>query len=152
MKNLRNLFVKQLDQRYAALRPVIRTAPDMGWLRSLRMGLGISLQQVADRQGVSKQQVSQAEKREADGTLTINSLRSTAEAMDMELFYVLVPKDGSLQKLIERRARRLAEEIVLSTNQTMKLEGQAVSEERLKQAIEEQTEDLQREIPKRLWD
>ncbi|MGB5070771.1 MAG: XRE family transcriptional regulator, partial [Flavobacteriales bacterium] len=83
---------------------------------------------------------------------TINSLRSTAEAMDMELFYVLVPKDGSLQKLIERRARRLAEEIVLSTNQTMKLEGQAVSEERLKQAIEEQTEDLQREIPKRLWD
>jgi phage terminase small subunit len=72
--------------------------------------------------------------------------------MDMELFYVLVPKDGSLQKLIERRARRLAEEIVLSTNQTMKLEGQAVSEERLKQAIEEQTEDLQREIPKRLWD
>ena len=137
MKNLRNLFVKQLDQRYAALRPVIRTAPDMGWLRSLRMGLGISLQQVADRQGVSKQHVSQAEKREADGTLTINSLRSTAEAMDMELFYVLVPKDGSLQKLIERRARRLAEEIVLSTNQTMKLEGQAVSEERLKQAIEE---------------
>jgi hypothetical protein len=62
MKNLRNLFVKQLDQRYAALRPVIRTAPDMGWLRSLRMGLGISLQQVADRQGVSKQHVSQAEK------------------------------------------------------------------------------------------
>jgi predicted DNA-binding mobile mystery protein A len=152
MRNQRRLFIAQLDRRYAALLSAPLGTPNTGWLRSLRTGLGISLEQLAKRLGVSKQQVGQAEKREAEGTLTLNSLRETANAMDMELVYVLVPKDGSLEKLIERRARRLAQEIVLSTHQTMKLEGQAVSDERLRQAIEEQTAELQRAMPKQLWD
>ena len=72
--------------------------------------------------------------------------------MDMELFYALIPKDGSLTALIERRAQLLAQEIVLRTNQSMKLEGQAVSDERLKVAIEEQAAELKRDLPKQLWD
>jgi hypothetical protein len=70
----------------------------------------------------------------------------------MDLFYALVPKDGSMHALIERRARQLAQEIVMRTHQTMKLEGQAVSEAHLKEAIEEQAAELRREMPKQLWD
>ncbi|HQZ44090.1 MAG TPA: mobile mystery protein A [Flavobacteriales bacterium] len=142
-----------MDRRYEALR--LSTAhgiPQNGWLRSLRSGLGISLVQLADHLGVTKQHISQVEKREIEGTLTLNSLRETASAMDMELFYALIPKDGSLTALIERRAQLLAQEIVLRTNQSMKLEGQAVSDERLKVAIEEQAAELKRDLPKQLWD
>ncbi len=149
----RQLFIKQFDRRQEALRPLVASASvPGGWLRSLRQGLGIRLEQVARRLGVSKQHISQAEKREAEGTISLNSLREVAGAMDMDLFYVLVPKDGSLQALIDRRAEQFAREIVMRTHQSMKLEGQAVSDERLKQAIAEQATDLRREMPKQLWD
>lgn len=92
------------------------------------------------------------ELREADGRITLQVLQKAAEAMDMRLIYGFVPKDGSLEKLIERRALAMATDIVLRTNQSMKLEGQAVSDERLKQAIAEKTEELRREMPKQLWD
>ncbi len=153
MRNQRTLFIKQLDQRIEALRPASRAGiPQGGWLRSLRHGLGFSLDQLAKRLSVSRQHVGQVEKREAEGTISLNSLREVAKALDMDLFYALVPKDGSMHALIERRARQLAHEIVMRTHQTMKLEGQAVSEARLKEAIEEQAAELRREMPKQLWD
>ena len=153
MRNQRTLFVNQLDRRYAALRPATALGiPKDGWLRSLRHGLGFNLEQLARRLGVSRQHINQVEKREAEGTISLNSLREVANALDMEVFYALVPKDGSLQALIDRRAKHLAHDIVMRTHQTMKLEGQAVSEARLKEAIEEQAAELKRDLPKQLWD
>ena len=58
----------------------------------------------------------------------------------------------ALQQLIDERALLMAKDIVLRTHQTMKLEGQAVSDERLKAAIEEKASELRREMPKQLWD
>ena len=101
---------------------------------------------------MSRQHIGQVEKREAEGTISLNSLREVANAMDMDLYYALVPKDGSLERMIERRARKLAHAIVLRTHHTMKLEGQAVSDTRLKQAIDEQVAELRHEMPRQLWD
>lgn len=146
------IFIGHFDRRLAALdRSTLHTPPG-GWLRSLRMGLGMRLGQVAQRLGVTKQHIGQMERREVEGTISLNSLRVAAHAMDMELYYVLLPKDGSLQALVDRRAEQLAREVVMRTHQSMTLEDQAVSAERLKQAIEEQTADLRREVPKQLWD
>lgn len=153
MKKQRILFVEQLDQRYRAMESAIQAGvPPGGWLRGLRHGLGYSLEQLGKRLGVSRQYIGQAEKREAEGTISLNSLRSIAGALDMDLYYVLVPKDGSLKALVARRARQLARELVMRTHQTMKLEGQAVNEERLKAAIDQQVAELCREMPKQLWD
>jgi len=153
MPNLRSLFIQQFDKRTAPLQPIYRAGiPAGGWLRSLRQGLGFSLVQLAQRLGVSRQHVGQLEKREAEGTISLNSLRQAAQALDMDLVYALVPKDGSLQALIDRRAHQLAHEIVMRTHQTMRLEGQAVSDARLKEALEEQAAELRREMPKQLWD
>ena len=153
MNKQRRLFISQFDKRLEALIPVSRAGiPEGGWLRSLRHGLGFSLGQLAKRLGVSRQHMGQAEKREAAGTISLNSLREVAHALDMDLYYTLVPKGGSLHALIDQRAEQLARDIVMRTHQTMKLEGQAVSEARLKAAIEEQAEELRREMPKQLWD
>ncbi|MBX2978098.1 MAG: mobile mystery protein A [Flavobacteriales bacterium] len=153
MRNQRSLFIKQFDNRIEPLLLAWRNGtPNGGWLRSLRQGLGYSLDQLAKRLGVSRQHIGQVEKREAEGTISLNSLREVANTLDMDLYYALVPRDGSLHALIERRARQLAHDIVMRTHQTMKLEGQAVSEQRLKEAIDEQAEELRREMPKQLWD
>jgi hypothetical protein len=44
--------------------------------------------------------------------------------MDLQLIYVLIPKDGTLELLIDRKARELATKIVNRTSHSMKLEGQ----------------------------
>jgi hypothetical protein len=70
----------------------------------------------------------------------------------MKLVYGLVPNDGSLDALIERKARELAIKIVSRTSNTMRLEDQENTEERIKKAIEQRTDELIRELPKVLWD
>jgi predicted DNA-binding mobile mystery protein A len=112
----------------------------------------MTMQQLANRISITKQSVLEIEQREKDGTISLKSLRETARALDMELVYGFVPKDGSLDALIERKARELAIKIVSRTSNTMKLEDQENSEKRLKKAIEERTLLLKQETPKVLWD
>ena len=70
----------------------------------------------------------------------------------MQLVYALVPKDGTLEDLIERKARELAIRIVSRTSTNMKLEDQEISKERQKNAIEERAAIIKNEMPKTLWD
>jgi len=70
----------------------------------------------------------------------------------MELVYGFVPNDGTLEALIEKRARELATKIVLRTSNTMRLENQGNSDKRIELAINERTEEIKNEMPKILWD
>jgi hypothetical protein len=60
--------------------------------------------------------------------------------------------DGSIQKMIEKRARELALEIISSTSQSMKLENQENREKRLKKAMEIKASEIIDKMPKYLWD
>ena len=112
----------------------------------------MSLQQVADKLSITKQSVQEIEIREKEGSITLNSLKETANALDMQLVYGLVPKDGSIDDLIERKAKELAIQIVSRTSNTMKLEDQENSKQRLQKAIQERTAIIKNEMPKSLWD
>ncbi len=72
--------------------------------------------------------------------------------MNMKFVYGFVPLEGSLEEMVENRARKIAVEIVKRTSVTMSLEEQTNSNERLNQAVAEMTQDLKKEIPKSLWD
>ncbi len=128
------------------------TPPRKGWLNTIRTALNMSLRQLANKLQISPQSVNEIETREANGTVTLRTLREVAEAMDLQLVYGFIPKDGSLDALIERKARALAEQIVMRTSNTMSLEDQKVSYGRLKKAIKERTESIKDEMPKALWD
>jgi predicted DNA-binding mobile mystery protein A len=112
----------------------------------------MSLEQLGDKLEVTRQSAQNLEKREADGTITIKALEEAANALDMKLVYGFIPMDGSIEKLIDRKARKLATEIVLRTSGTMKLEDQENSPERIKKAIEERTKEIIEEMPKMIWD
>jgi hypothetical protein len=72
--------------------------------------------------------------------------------MDMELVYGFVPKDSTLEALVERRATEIAREIVLRTATTMQLEDQANSKKRIAKAIKERANALLHAKSKLLWD
>ena len=54
--------------------------------------------------------------------------------------------------MIERKAVELAREIVMRTSQTMKLENQENSRERINKAIQQRANSFKIDIPKMLWD
>jgi len=149
----KSLLLQQLNnkmQSFAALQKVV--APPTGWIKAVRLALGMSSQQLGNKLSITRQGVQDIERREKDGSITLNTLKETAAAMDMQLVYGFVPKDGSLENLIERKAKELAANIVMRTSNTMKLEDQENSQERINKAIEEKTAALKNELPKILWD
>lgn len=152
MKN-KALRIKQLDRKMAAFSGIDRDEfSSFQWIKSIRNAIGMSLVQLAARMSITKQSAAEIEKREAAGSLTIRSLRDIAAAFDMQFVYGFIPKDGTLEKMIERRAREVATEIVQRTSRTMALEDQENSRTRINAAIEEMTDQLKKEIPKHLWD
>ncbi len=151
--NKNQLQIAQLEAKinvYASLTQI--AIPPTGWIKAVRMALGMSLQQLAKRISITRQSAQEMEQREKDGSVTLKTLREVARALDMELVYGFVPKDGSLNALIDRKARELAIKIVSRTSQTMKLEDQENSETRLRKAVEERATMLKYEMPKILWD
>ncbi|MBB4119495.1 MULTISPECIES: mobile mystery protein A [Flavobacteriaceae] len=151
--NKKRLQLEQLDRKLRGFNTAAQvTPPPTGWLKAVRVSLGMSLQQLADKLSITKQSVQEIETREKEGNITLKTLKDTASALDMQLVYGFVPKDGTLDDLIERKAKELAIRIVSRTSNTMKLEDQENSKQRIKKAIEERTAIIKNEMPKMLWD
>jgi predicted DNA-binding mobile mystery protein A len=151
--NNQSLQIQQLSSKMEAYNGLQKiTPPPTGWIKAIRTAIGMSMLQLGKRLSITKQSIQDIERREKDGSITIKSLREAAKAMDMQLVYGFVPTDGSLEQLIERKAKELATEIVLRTNNTMKLEDQQNTKQRIEKAIQERTVEIKNEMPKSLWD
>ncbi len=152
-KQQKKLLLAQVDKKLAPFSPLKTSPPpNSGWINAVRTALGMSLKQLGIKLRISPQGVKDIERREKDGSITINALRETAAALDMQLVYGFVPKEETLQKTIEKRARQIATGIVRRASHTMSLEDQAVSQEQLERALEEKTQKIINEMPKYLWD
>ena len=149
----KTLQLQQLNNkmlRLASLKEEV--VPSTGWIKAIRTSLGMSMQQLGNKLNISKQGVLDIERREKDGSISIKSLREVAHVMDIKLVYGFIPLDGTLDALIEKKAKELAKQIVMRTAHTMQLEDQANSNERIEAAIRERTAAIQNEMPKILWD
>ncbi|MEN9413867.1 MAG: hypothetical protein RLZ62_171 [Bacteroidota bacterium] len=149
----KSLQLQQINNKMFKFALLTQVAvPPVGWIKAIRQAVGMSMQQLGNKLSISRQGVMDIERREQDGSITIKSLREVARAMDMQLVYGFVPNDGSLDALIEKRAKELATRIVLRTANTMKLEDQANSRERIREAIAERADAIKNEMPGILWD
>ena len=149
----KTLQLQQLNNkmlRLASLKEEV--VPSTGWIKAIRTSLGMSMQQLGNKLNISKQGVLDIERREKEGSISIKSLREVALVMDMKLVYGFIPLDGTLDALIEKKAKELAKQIVMRTAHTMQLEDQANSNKRIEAAIRERTAAIQNEMPKILWD
>lgn len=152
-KPQKKILLNQIDRKLAAFYPLRNSSPpNAGWINAVRTALGMSLKQLGIKLNISPQGAKDIERREEDGSITINALKETAAALDMQLVYGFIPKEDTLKKTVEKRARQIATRIVKRTSHTMQLEDQAVSQAQLNIAIEEKTQEIINEMPKYLWD
>lgn len=153
MRDKKKLLVEQLDNKlkgfYKAEQVLI---PPDGWLKTIRTTLSMTLEQFGAKLKTSKQAAKRLEDREINGTITLNSLKEAGKALEMKLVYGFVPNDGTIDNLITKKAEKLAQLIVLRTNQNMRLENQGIDQKKIKDAISELAQELKREMKKSLWD
>jgi len=149
----RKLLIVQIDkklQNFSTLND--SDVPAMGWIYSIRTALNMTLAQLGKRLNITAQSVKEIEEREQSKSLTLKKLIEVGEGLNLRFVYGFVPKDSSLEKMIEQRALQVAKEIVIRTSQSMSLEDQQNGNERIKDAIINRSEKLRLEMPKFLWD
>lgn len=129
----------QLDRRSKALRELIaETQVRPGWIAYVRKVLGISLSKLAERAGVSKSTAAQAERREAEGKLTLDTLKKMARAMECDFVYAFVLR-RDVKAILNDQAKKKAKEILQRSDTHMLLEDQRVetsTKERLERIAE----------------
>lgn len=116
----------QLDEIFRDINPLLPfPTPTRGWLRAIRESLGMPLRKLADRIGTSPQTIQQIEKREANESISIASLKRAAENLNCIFVYAIVPK-RPLEESMRTFAEEAADTILKGATQTMDLEGQPV--------------------------
>ena len=152
MKNTKLQF-QQMNEKMGQLTVLQHVnVPPIGWIKAIRNGIGMSMEQLGKKLSITKQGVMDIEKREKEGAITIKSMQEIAKAIDMQFIYGFVPDAGSLDQMIEMRALEIAKTIVQRTSTTMKLEDQVNSKERIEKAIKERAAEIINKTPKILWD
>ena len=153
MRSKYNLLVQQLDNKLMHFKEAGNLyVPTRGWIHTIRTSLNMTRAQLAVLMNTTKGAVQKIEEREASDQISLKKLRAAGDALDMKLVYGFVPKDGSIENLIHRKAEKLATQIVMRTHQNMQLENQAIKEEKLQESIAELTSELAMEMKKSLWD
>ena len=154
MQNLTNkLTLEQIDKKLKIFSPLVKTPlPAEGWIFNIRQALGISLKQLGKKLKLTPAGVKEMENREKNGSISLNGLKDFASAMNLKFVYAFIPNDGSLEKMIEKRAFEIAQQIVLKASHTMALEDQQNNPARIKKAIKARAQQINNEMPKYLWD
>jgi predicted DNA-binding mobile mystery protein A len=149
---LREAARRRLDSRFSASSPdQLAALPRLGWVRAVRDALGMSTRQLATRMGVAQPTVVQLEQSEANGTIQLATLRRAADALNCDLVYALVPRNGSLEATVQTQARRRARAVVQAVDRSMALEDQAVTDPSEQEAALDRAA-LQLAASRRLWD
>jgi predicted DNA-binding mobile mystery protein A len=149
---MRRMRGQMLEERLRPWRELkSQPRPRKGWIATIRESLGMGVSQLAARMGVSPAAVTQLERREVDGKMTLESLSRAAAAMDSTLVYGIVP-NASLEEIVKRQAEKVARAHVQRVSHTMKLEAQDVDSEESTQQESSLVQRLLSERPPALWD
>lgn len=148
------LTIKQLDKQLMELQETHKkySRPRSGWIKTLRVALSMSAEQLADRLGLTRGRINQLENAEVHNAVTLRTLNEAANAMGCELVYAIVPKGNStLEGIIKKRAEQIAKERVASVAHSMSLEAQSVDSDTLQIQKSELVKSLMEQLNKKFW-
>jgi len=148
----KKLTLKQLDEVFNLIRPIKSVVmPSKGWVRAIRDALGMSARQLANRMDVKQQRIVRIEQDEKLGRVTLNTMKSAAEALDCDFIYALVSKE-SLQQTVKNQARRVAAKRMSRSNQMMRLEKQELTDSEKQKVLDDIVDEILNTMPRNLWD
>jgi transcriptional regulator with XRE-family HTH domain len=96
-------LVAKLDKEGRWFQKAVRHYRTREWVRDMRRALGIGLAALGDETQVSRKTLYLAEEKEETGAITIAELEALAAAMECKLVYAIVPEQGTVAELAERR-------------------------------------------------
>lgn len=149
MKKTRQLARRRLDERLSRF-VGLGGAPASGWVRAIRDSLGLTSEQLAERLGVRQPSVLGLERNEAEGRITLATLRRAAEAMDCTLVYALAP-NTPLEAMVQEAALDAAKRELAATLQTMRLEDQAPRKADQREMLQALAMEIAEAGGRRLW-
>ena len=151
--SVKNLVAKQYRDIVNRAAPSARAMqhPAEGWLVTVRRALGMSGADLARRLGVTRARVSQAEKAERVGGVTLNAMNEFAAAMGCRFVYAIVPEDGDVDSLIAAQAHRKAKALVAKASTHMALEQQSLSESANAAEVERLAREMMRDMSAGFW-
>lgn len=142
---------RQIDEVLATARTLQHLLTTRsGWIREIRDAIGMTGAQLARRMQVAPAAVAQFEKREREGTITLESLRKCAHALDCELIYVFLPRT-TLTQMVDQRVHAHARHSVESVDRTMGLEGQATGKQYKREQLARLVAEYEETPPRDLW-
>jgi predicted DNA-binding mobile mystery protein A len=110
--------------------------PSEGWIKTMRKALGMSGAQLARRLKVSRATVSNAEKAELTGSITVKRLEEIAAAMDCRVVYSFVP-NAKVEDIIRNRAVEKASKEYDRVSVHMALESQQLGDDHRTSSVDE---------------
>ena len=126
-------------------------SPVKGWLRAIRDGLKMSRRQLASRLGLSTSRIQKLEADEVTGSVTLKTMRKTAEAMDCVFVYAVIPRE-TLEETLRQQALKKARSHLKGVSYTMSLEAQPLDAGSNKKMLESLADKLINQSPRTLWD
>lgn len=151
-KSMNFLHLRQIDEALRPYRQLLRNEkPRRGWLREIRQAIGMTATQYGGRLGVTPSAVTSLERSETQGSITLRSLSRAADALDCEVFYVVIPRKP-LRRMVAEQAQRVAKARLREVDHTMRLENQGVKRAELMAQLQDLVKHLSDTPTKELWE
>ena len=95
---------RELDEILLAFRLAKRRrVGGEGWLKNIRMAVGVPVDEVARRLGVCRWEIRRLELAEKDSRIRLETLKRAAKGLGCELVYALVPVEGTIEDLADEQ-------------------------------------------------
>lgn len=148
----RRLISRRIDRALQPFKTLNKSySPRDGWVAAIRAALGLTETELARRMNVSQARVNKLESAETEDAITLRSLRKAAHAMDCELVYALVPKEGSVEDIFVKRAIDVAKKRTQTVKRIMVHEKRELSKETLKNAYQDILDELLHGPTRNVW-
>lgn len=147
----RRQLAKQVDRAAQNAARDLRI-PEDGWIATMRKALGMSGAQLGKRLALSRKRISQVEKAERTGGVTLRSMHDLADAMNACFVYAIIPKEGATEDILKAQARKKAEALVSRVTTHMALEKQALKDTQTRSEIERLSANLLENPPADFWE
>lgn len=125
--------------------------PVGGWIATFQEAIGMNAPALAERLGISRNNIYAAIQNEQAGTISLNQMEKIAEAMGGRLVYAIIPREGPVEEIVMAQARTKARRIIQRTRAHMALEEQSEGLRSEAEMVDELAADIIREGRRDFW-
>lgn len=115
--------------------------PAVGWIKTVRIALGMSASDLARRMGVEVSTVLRIESSETKDRIKLETMKKLANELGCDVVYALVPRQP-IEATVRTQALGKARQRLARVQQTMLLEQQGLTETVLARLIDQEADEL----------